>query len=179
MADVRDVATAKATDVTSAKATDATPAKAAHVAAAKPAHVSPATATTMSPPTAAAPGLCTGGKKAAGKHRTCQNHHHSSSHDILHRVGRTFRHRLDQALACLSKVKPTSRCTGDVNVCLSSLLNSCSSGLNTACARTWHQRAPDQQPGSLPKKRCAQGDFAPLNIVLADTRVVPGDWGRT
>jgi hypothetical protein len=24
-----------------------------------------------------------GGKKAAGKHCTCQNHHHSSSHDIF------------------------------------------------------------------------------------------------
>jgi hypothetical protein len=101
MADVRDAATAKATDVTSAKATDATtakaahvaPPKAAHVAAAKPAHVSPATATTMSPPTAAAAGLCTGGKKAAGKHRTCQNHHHASSHDILHLDGRACRHR--------------------------------------------------------------------------------------
>jgi hypothetical protein len=176
VAGVRHVVDARAADVTFANASNVSAAKATDVAPAKATHAAAMSSTSAA---ATAAGLCTRGKKAAGKHRTCQNHHHSSSHDILHRVGRTFRHRLDQALACLSKVKPTSRCTGDVNVCLSSLLNSCSSGLNTACARTWHQRAPDQQPGSLPKKRCAQGDFAPLNIVLADTRVVPGDWGRT
>ena len=33
-------------------------------------------------------------KKAAGKHCACQNHHHSSSHDILHSRWRTFRHRV-------------------------------------------------------------------------------------
>jgi hypothetical protein len=94
MADVRHAATAKATDVTTAKAAHVAAAEAAHVAAAKPAHVStaPAHTTTMSP-TSAAAGLCTGGKKAAGKHRTCQNHHHASSHDILHLDGRTCRHR--------------------------------------------------------------------------------------
>jgi hypothetical protein len=67
-----------ATHVTSAKATHVTAAKAApHVASAKPTTVSSAAATT-------AAGLCTRCKKAAGKHRACQNHHHSSSHDILH-----------------------------------------------------------------------------------------------
>jgi hypothetical protein len=155
VAGARHVVDARAADVTSAEASDATSTKATDVASTKATDVAPAKAThaaTMSSTSAATTtaGLCTRGKKAAGKHCACQNHHHSSSHDILHRVGRTYRHRLDQALACLSKVKPTSRCTGDVNVCLSSLLNSCSSGLNTACARTWHQRALDQQPASLP-----------------------------
>jgi hypothetical protein len=46
------------------------------VASATTASVSTATAT-------ATAGLCISGKKAAGKHCTCQNHHHSSSHDIL------------------------------------------------------------------------------------------------
>jgi hypothetical protein len=52
--------------------TDVTSAKAAHAA------------TTVSSATTAAPGLCARGKKAAGKHCACQNHHHSSFHDILH-----------------------------------------------------------------------------------------------
>jgi hypothetical protein len=59
------VASVKTTDVAAAKA-------AAHVTS----------ATTVSSATAAA-GLGISGKKAAGKHCTCQNHHHSSSHDIL------------------------------------------------------------------------------------------------
>jgi hypothetical protein len=58
--------------------TDVTSAKAAHAATT----VSTAAAT-------AAPGLCARGKKAAGKYCACQNHHHSSSHDILHSIGRT------------------------------------------------------------------------------------------
>jgi hypothetical protein len=70
----------KAAHVTSTKATHVGPAEAAHVAAAKAAH----TTTMPSTPSAATAGLCTRGKKAAGKHCTCQNHHHSSSHDILH-----------------------------------------------------------------------------------------------
>jgi hypothetical protein len=53
--------------------TDVTSAKAAHPA------------TTVS---TAAPGLCARGKKAAGKHCACLNHHHSSFHDILHLIGR-------------------------------------------------------------------------------------------
>jgi hypothetical protein len=70
--------------------------KAAHVASAKATHVASAKAapaTVSSATTAAAAGLCTRGKKAAGKHCTCQNHHHSSSHDILHSDWRTFRRR--------------------------------------------------------------------------------------
>jgi hypothetical protein len=88
----RHVTAAKAADVISTKTSNATAAKAAHVTSAKTTHVAPAEAahtTTMSTTTAAAAaaGLCTRGKKAAGKHRACQNHHHSSSHDILHWMG--------------------------------------------------------------------------------------------
>jgi hypothetical protein len=75
-ADVRsakpsDAASAEAADMATAKATDVSAAEATHVAAAKTTAVSAATA-----------GLCAGGNKAAGKQRTCQNHHPSSSHDI-------------------------------------------------------------------------------------------------
>ena len=73
-AETAEVASAKAADVASVKTTDVAAAKAA-------AHVT--SATTVSSATAAA-GLGISGKKAAGKHCTCQNHHHSSSHDILH-----------------------------------------------------------------------------------------------
>jgi hypothetical protein len=86
-----NAAAAKATHVTAVKATHVTSTKATHVASAKAAHA----AATMSSASAAsaAAGLRTRGKKATGKQGACQNHHHSSSHDILHRVGRTFRHR--------------------------------------------------------------------------------------
>jgi hypothetical protein len=83
----------RAADVASAKTSDATAAQATHVAAADVTHTgtdvtsAAHTATTVSP-TAAAPGLCARGNKAAGKHCACQNHHRSSSHDILHLIGR-------------------------------------------------------------------------------------------
>jgi hypothetical protein len=83
-----DVIPAKSTHVTSAKAAHVGSAKATHVATAKAAHV----AASASASTAAA-GLGTRGNKAAGKQCTCQNHHRSSSHNILQLVGRTFRHR--------------------------------------------------------------------------------------
>jgi hypothetical protein len=109
VAGMRHVTSAKATDVTTAKTSNASTAKAAdvgptktadatateatHMASAKAAaHMASAT-TTVSSATAAAAGLCPRGKQAARKHRTCQNHHHSTSHDILHWDGRTFRHR--------------------------------------------------------------------------------------
>ena len=91
-----NAAAANATDVISAKAPNATPAKPTHVTSAKPTHVAAAKAThvaaakashttTMSATaTAAAARLCARGNKAAGKYCACQNHHHSSSHDILH-----------------------------------------------------------------------------------------------
>jgi hypothetical protein len=79
----RHVTAAKTSDAASAEATDVTSAKAARVASAKAAaHVASATTSVSSAATAAA-GLGISGKKAARKHGTCQNHHHSSSHDIL------------------------------------------------------------------------------------------------
>jgi hypothetical protein len=48
------------------------------------AYVAPAKAATVSSTSAAATGLRVRGNKAAGKHCARQNHHHSSSHDILH-----------------------------------------------------------------------------------------------
>src|SRR6202161_4557430 len=90
MLHVDHVICAKATEMTStktfnataAKATHVTSTKATHVGSAEAAHVASAT-TTVSSATAAA-GLCARGNKAAGKYCACQNHHHSSSHDILH-----------------------------------------------------------------------------------------------
>jgi hypothetical protein len=84
MADMRQVACVKATDPTITKACDATTAEATHVAAAEAAHMAAAKATHVASSAAAAAGLRTRGQKAAGKHCACQNHHHSSSHDILH-----------------------------------------------------------------------------------------------
>jgi hypothetical protein len=87
------VASAKTTHVTATAETThvtTTTTKTTHMAAAKAAaHVA---ATTTAPATASA-GLSTRGKQAAGEHRACQNHHHSSSHDLLHWDGRTFRHK--------------------------------------------------------------------------------------
>lgn len=79
---------AKATAAISTETADATSTEAAHLASTEAIHVNSAeaahTATVSSTPSATAARLCTRGKKAAGKHRACQNHHHSSSHDILH-----------------------------------------------------------------------------------------------
>jgi hypothetical protein len=76
------VVAAHARHVTAVKATAyVTATKAAHVAAAESAAAE--SATTVSSSAAATAGLRTRGKKAAGKHCACQNHHHSSSHDIL------------------------------------------------------------------------------------------------
>jgi len=98
MAPSAKVLSAHACHVTAAETAQVASAEAADVAAAKAAaHV--ASATTVSSATAAA-GLGISGKKAAGKHCTCQNHHHSSSHDILH-LGwaGTSRHRFS-LVAC-------------------------------------------------------------------------------
>jgi hypothetical protein len=90
-----DVIAANSSDVTTAKSTHVTSAKAAHVASAKATHVASAKATHVASASASASaaGLCTRGNKATGKQCTRQNHHRSSSHNILHLVGRTFRHR--------------------------------------------------------------------------------------
>jgi hypothetical protein len=98
------VIAANSSDVTSAKSSHATSAKPAHVASAKAAyvasakstaHVAAAKSTTHVAAAAAAAtaSLCSRSKKAPGKHRARQNHHRSSSHDFLHLVGRTCRHR--------------------------------------------------------------------------------------
>jgi len=77
------VAAAKTADAASAEAADAASAEAADVASAKAA-AEVASATTVSSATATATaGLGISGKKAAGKHGACQNHHHPSYHDIL------------------------------------------------------------------------------------------------
>jgi hypothetical protein len=89
-----DVASAKTSDVIPANSSDVTTAKSTHVASTKTAHVGSAKAAHVaaSASTAAA-GLCTRGNKAAGKQCARQNHRRSSSHNILHLDGRTFRHR--------------------------------------------------------------------------------------
>jgi hypothetical protein len=74
---------AHAGHVIAAKTSDAASAEATHVASAKAAaHVASATTVSSAAATATA-GLGISGKKAAGKHGACQNHHHSSSHDIF------------------------------------------------------------------------------------------------
>jgi hypothetical protein len=105
-----DVASAKTSDVTTAKSTHVTSAKATHVASAKATHVPPTT-TTVSSSAAAAPSLCTRGNKAAGKQCACQNHHRSSSHNILHLAGRTFRHRALSDVGPFEQTK-RQRCDG-------------------------------------------------------------------
>ena len=93
-AETAHAAPAETADVACAEAADVTAAKAAHMASTTATHVTTATATATSMATATATaGLCVSGKKAAGKHCTCQNHHHSSSHNTLLWVGGTFRHR--------------------------------------------------------------------------------------
>jgi hypothetical protein len=100
-AHARHVISAEAAYVTSAEASHVTSAKATHVTSAKAASVSSTTSVSSA---SAAAGLCTRGKKAAGKHGTCQNHHHSSSHDILLWDGRDFPPQgCSRTLACPNK----------------------------------------------------------------------------
>jgi hypothetical protein len=87
-----EVAAAEATDVAAAEA----------VAAAKAAHVAAAVSSSSAVSTAAT-GLCASGSKAAGKHGTCQDHHHSSSHNILRFDGRNFRHRASSDVGMYAK----------------------------------------------------------------------------
>jgi hypothetical protein len=127
-----DVISTKTANVAAAKATHVTSTKAAHTSTKAAAHMAPAAhaaahATTVSSAattTTTAAGLRARGEKAAGKQCGCQNHRYSSSHDILHLRWADFSAAgSGQALACLSKVKPTSRWTGDGISYLSSLLN--------------------------------------------------------
>jgi hypothetical protein len=85
-------AEAAAMSCTKTKAADVAAAEATNVASAKTAHMATTTAA-MAATTAAAAGLCTGGQKATGKHRACQNHHHSFAHVILLWDGWIARHR--------------------------------------------------------------------------------------
>jgi hypothetical protein len=104
---VAHVIGAKATSVVSAKTSDVIPAnssdvigtKSTHVTSFKAPHVGSAKATphVASTTTSAAAGLGTRSNKAAGKQCTCQNHHRSSSHNILQLVG-----RLSAAGPCLT-----------------------------------------------------------------------------
>jgi hypothetical protein len=123
---VAKVTTAHAGHATSAEAADMASAEATHVASAKAAHMAAATSTTVSAATATATaGLCISGKKAAGKHCACQNHHHSSSHDILLWNGRDFPPQ-DLVRRCRFRGRqtPTSRWTEDEDTYLPFLLNS-------------------------------------------------------
>jgi hypothetical protein len=95
---------AKCPRVTSVEATDAGPTEATHVTSAK----ASTKATTMSAATAAtaatAAGLRSSGSEAAGKQRSCQNHHPSSFHDLFS-IGISGRSAQDlrQTLAPLNK----------------------------------------------------------------------------
>jgi hypothetical protein len=89
VADTRDVSCAKATDATSnvipAHCPEMGSAEAADVASIEATHVATAEATT---PVASAAATTTAslrisGNKAACKQCSCQDHHHSSFHDIL------------------------------------------------------------------------------------------------
>jgi hypothetical protein len=82
-AEATDVGSAEATDVGSAEAADVTSAEATHVTSTKAAHVAATKAATMSAAaTATASGLRTRRNEAAGKQRSCQNHHPFSLHDL-------------------------------------------------------------------------------------------------
>jgi hypothetical protein len=87
---------AKATHVRYAEATDATSAEPAHMTSSEAAAKATTEATTMtaaeaaaSVPSATATGFRTSCKQAAGKQCTYQDHHHSSSHEILLELGGT------------------------------------------------------------------------------------------
>jgi hypothetical protein len=101
-----DAISTETADATSVKAADMTCTEAAHLASTEAIHVTSAeaahTATVSSTPSATAARLCTRGKKAAGKHCACQNHHHSSFHDILHL-------RLADVLPGFSDIGPSQR----------------------------------------------------------------------
>jgi hypothetical protein len=114
LVDMRHATGAKAIDVVSAKASDATNAQTTHVTSAKAAH----TATKAS----AALGSWTRGKQAAGKRCACQNHHHSSSHDMFHLNGRIFRHRTLSDDGVFSTVDAKHRDTTEMRT-LSCFLN--------------------------------------------------------
>jgi hypothetical protein len=121
-----DVTSAETADATSAEATDAASAETTHMASTKAAHMASTAATSMATATATATaGLRVSGKQAAGKHCTCQNHHHSSSHDILLWDGRDFPPQgLVRRWRVRGRQMPTSRWSEDEDTDLSLPLNS-------------------------------------------------------
>jgi len=122
----RHVTSAETAHATSADATDVISAEAADVASAKAAHMASAATTSMSSATSAATsGLCISGKKAAGKHRACQDHYNASSHDILLWDGRDLPPQgLVRRWRVRGRQMPTSRWTEDEDADLSFPLNS-------------------------------------------------------
>jgi hypothetical protein len=149
-ADVRHLADADATDAIFTKTSDATATKASHVTSAKATHMasakaSHAPATVSSAATAAAAaGLRPRGKKATGKHGACQNHHHSSSHDILHLDGRTFRHRVWSDVGLSEQRKANVRDALEMETIIVAPTKFASISFTTGCARTGQTRAPYQ-----------------------------------
>jgi hypothetical protein len=109
-----DVTTANGSDVTTTKSTHVTSTKTAHVASAKAAHATHVASAAAS----AAPSLCTRGNKAAGKQCACQNHHRSSSHNILHLDGRTFRHRALSEVGAFQQSKRQRRDGLDMGIAI-------------------------------------------------------------
>jgi hypothetical protein len=127
----RHVTSAKASDVASAKASDVTSAEATHVTTAEAADVAsataPVTAATAASVSAASTTACLRirRKQSPGKRGRCQDHHHSSSHDILLRNGRNFPPQVRvRRWRARGRQMPTSRWTGDGKACLSPQLNS-------------------------------------------------------
>jgi hypothetical protein len=95
-----DVGAAKCPHVTSVEATDVGSAEATHVTSAK----ASTKATTMSAAATATAGLRTSGNEAAGKQRSCQNHHPSCFHDLFSiEIGGRSAQDLRQTLAPLNK----------------------------------------------------------------------------
>jgi hypothetical protein len=109
-----DVASAKTSDVIPANSSDVTTTKTAHVASAKAAHATHVASAAAS----AAPSLCTRGNKAAGEQCACQNHHRSSSHNILHLDGRTFRHRALSEVGAFQQSKRQRRDGLDMGIAI-------------------------------------------------------------
>jgi hypothetical protein len=123
-AEAADVASAEATHVTTAEATHVTSAEAADVTSAT-AHVASATAAPVSAAAAAAACLRIRRKQSPGKRGRCQDHHHSSSHDILLRNGRNFPPQVRvRRWRARGRQMPTSRWTGDGKANLLPQLNS-------------------------------------------------------
>jgi hypothetical protein len=86
-ANTSDMTHTRTTDAGAAKCPRVTSVEATHVGTAEATHVTSAKAATMSAATStaatSAAGLGTSCKEAAGKQRSCQNHHPSSFHDLF------------------------------------------------------------------------------------------------